>query len=228
MSSEKYTSFNEVHVKGKIFNIVQKKHYTDLFLSVGHGPDRHLPKNKNGLYKRDVIRVRFVEGNPRNIISEYKKGDKVSIGAYAQTEVDILTNRNKKTSLFGFTAAPMNEKEYDSNHFDIIGKINTARAVSSNYIILNIKTSGEKKIKNLNPDSDIPFFVKPFNGSVSLGIKLNGNAEDLVYTKYTPGTWVSASGHVQGRKNKDNKAEIRLIATKHEIVGQVQKWNYKD
>jgi hypothetical protein len=224
MSNSMYTPFNEVHLKGKIFKILNQKHYTDILLSVGHGPEWRLPKDKNGRYIRDIVRVRFIEGDSKNAIASFKEGDKVSIGAVTQTAIDVLTNRSKKTVLFGFTVSPMKEKEFDMNKFTIVGKIESAKAVSDKYIIINIKSNVEKKIKNTRESSETPYFIKNFKGLVSFGIRINdGSAKDLVYTKYTPGTWISASGYIQGRKNKQNMQEMRLITTKHEIVGQVQK-----
>lgn len=63
---------NEVHLRGKIFDIVEKKYYTDFFLSCGNNGREYRFKKRNGQYSRDTINVRFLRQKQRHIQNSLK------------------------------------------------------------------------------------------------------------------------------------------------------------
>lgn len=231
MANNIFDFHNEVHLRGKIFDIVEKKYYTDFFLSCGNNGREYRFKKRNGQYSRDTINVRFFKTEAKTYPKQFKIGDRVTVTAVLQNIVDRHTQRGKHLEVWGLNMMSVaDDKAKDLNNVQYRGRIVSAKAINDNYIIINVKTVTKKKIKNTRENTKFPFIEKEFVSSTATGMRFpNGGAKDLVYTKYTPGTWVDMTGTVQGRKNaKTGKHTQRFVAEKVNIIGEVQKINLRN
>lgn len=229
MEEKLFEFHNEVHLRGKIFDIQRNKHSTDIFMSCGNPKERRIVKS-NGMFKRDTVVVRFFGHEAKTYAENFRIGEKATVIGVIQTHVNKDTQRAKSMLVWGINMLHCEDNAKDMNDAHVRGKIISAAAISDRYLILNVKTNVKKKYKNTRENTEFPVLEKEYNSVVSIGVRVpSGDAKDLVYTTYTPGTWVDTQGKIQGRKSpKNNKHSQRYIAHKVSIVGEIQRWNLKD
>ena len=222
---------NNINLRGKIYKISSYKNRTDFHISCTKYKANGKPiRDKKGLFKRDILKVSFFEESAKMYEEKFKIGDTVIVIAAVQSLKNTENGRVIKSIIYGINMMPgdINNHKKDFNDFSLTGKIKTAKAINDNYIIVNVETICNKKYKNPREETKHPFLTKQFRSITAIGINTKGNAKDLVYTKYTPGTWINIEGTCQGRKDKQGKINVRFISSKDSIVGDIQKWNLKD
>ena len=220
-----FTPVNNFQICGKIVKILQRKKCKKFIISCGHnGPIR---KNKDGLILRDLVTVSFFNKDAEYYESMYKEGDFVSVNGVVQN-VRNRVNNTSHVEFWGLTMSSAwikNKKKRDCNEVNIKGKIESAHAISDNYLIINVYTLVERSRPNNNPDSDINKLTDTYRSITPVGIRCDGDAKELEKSVYTLGTWVDVKAFIYGktRKKNDNITKIeRIIAKKIDIVGEVQ------
>ena len=117
MANNMFDFHNEVHLRGKIFDIVEKKYYTDFFLSCGNNGREYRFKKRNGQYSRDTINVRFFKTEAKTYPKQFKIGDRVTVTAVLQNIVDRHTQRGKHLEVWGLNMMSVaDDKAKDLNN----------------------------------------------------------------------------------------------------------------
>ena len=215
---------NEVYLCGKIISKKYNPKSIELVITVSIDcGNKKRVKNEKGQIIRDLVTVRFMNVPATVYASRFNKGDFVYIRGVAQNIKNAM-NRSSHTEIWGLEMNTKSKRARDKNRVHIRGKVDTAKVLSPNYIILNVVTHTDETFVNPVKDSDVKDFARKFRSVTPVGIRCKGDAREVIRA-YTPGTWIDNKGFVDVKtREKDNKIhrEMRIISVKHRVVGQTQ------
>ena len=224
LTKEDFMAHNNVHLCGKIIKKSSNSKELRVVLSCGHG--KHMKKDKNGRFERNIVTVKFFGKAAEIYGTKYNAGDFVTVNAIAQTKKNPYTG-DAHLEIWGLAMAPKIEEGKfirDHNHVSIRGKVVSASVANNGLVVVNIFTNMEKKYLNPIKNDNVPFVTEKFRSITPVGIWCKGDAKEVV-KQFTRGTWVDISGFADSKRiEKDNHIYIKqmIIALKAQVIGSTQ------
>ena len=223
-NSEDYKNRNMVHLCGKL---VSKKRLQRDTLMMMVSCERKGTLNKDGEKVYRLIRVMFYDDAAEFYDNRFEVGDFVTVNGIAQLIRNHYTGTSA-VSIWGITMGPKyvdGRMIPDHNQVAILGKIDSAVALTKDYILLNVKTVVQKERKFLGQTKEASSITKEYTSVTPIGLRCNGNASELI-KQFTVGTHVNIVGFVDSRRMKIDETHThivnRVICNHIEIIGQSQ------